>query len=265
MFFPPWKSAFIDRFFEDVLPARIKRDCVIVRVDVGVSGADESSVTRWLDENLLEATEREVFQGRDPSFDELKGMYFKEYERRSMGGLKPLYESDRTRFDIEFGEYVERRRVDQPHEYIEHMLHRIVHSDGKVPCLVFDNADHHSIEFQQRVFQYAQSIYNKVLCLALVPITDKTSWQLTRQGAVQSFFTESFFLPTPSPDLILRKRVEFIERKLSEEGQAERGVGYFFGRGIELSIENIKAFASSVQAVLVNKGEVALWIRAIAP
>jgi cold shock CspA family protein/energy-coupling factor transporter ATP-binding protein EcfA2 len=254
------KSTFIDRFFEDVLPARIKRDCVIVRIDVGVSGADESSVTRWLDENLLVATEREVFEGRDPNFEELKGMYFREYERRSTGGGRPLYESDRTKFDIEFGEYVEKRRIEQPHEYIVHMLHRIVHSDGKVPCLIFDNADHHSIEFQQRVFQYAQSLYNRVLCLALVPITDKTSWQLSRQGAVQSFFTESFFLPTPSPDLILRKRVEFIERKIAEEGQAERGTGYFFGRGIELSIENIRAFASSVQAVLVNKGEVANWI-----
>jgi cold shock CspA family protein/energy-coupling factor transporter ATP-binding protein EcfA2 len=254
------KSTFIDRFFDEVIPARVKRDCVVVRVDVGPSGADESSIVSWLNEHLLVAIEQQMFPDRNPTFDELKGMYWKEYDRRSTGSGKPLFESDRTRFDVEFGDYVEKRRIEHPHEYIEHMLHRIVHSDGKVPCLVFDNADHHSIEFQQRVFQYAQSIYSKVLCLTLMPITDKTSWQLSRQGAVQSFFTESFFLPTPPPEQILRKRVEFIQQKIAEEGQTKEGRGYFFGRGLDFSIENIRAFASSAQAVLINRGEVAYWI-----
>ena len=140
------------------------------------------------------------------------------------------------------------------------MLHRIVHSDGKVPCLIFDNADHFSIDFQEKVFQYAHSIYKEVLCLVMVPITDKTSWQLSRQGALQSFFTESFFLPSPPPDIVLRKRVEYIEAKIKDDERPERGKGYFFGRGIDLSIDNLKAFTSSVQAVFINTGEVATWI-----
>ncbi len=254
------KSTFIERFFEQVLPSHIKRDCVVTRVDVGVSGADEISINSWLDQHLLQALEKEVFGDEPPSSDELKGMYWKEYERQSRA-KQTLFKSNRTQFDIEFEHFVEQRRIDHPHEYIEHMLHRIVHSNKKVPCLIFDNADHHSIDFQHRVFQYAQSIYNNVLCLIILPITDKTSWQLTHQGAVQSFFSESFFLPTPAPSLVLRKRVEYIERKVAEQEQkAEKGAGYFFGRGIKLAVGDIKAFASSILAVLVNKAEVGYWI-----
>jgi hypothetical protein len=185
------KSTFIDRFFEDVLPASVKNDCVIVRVDVSESGADESTIIRWLDEHFLEATEKAVFPDRAPNFNDLRGMYYKEYDRLKTGPRQRLYETDKDRFDIEFGEHIERRREERPHEYIEHMLHRVVHSYEKVPCLIFDNADHYSIDFQDRVFQYAHSFYKKVLCLVLFPITDKTSWQLSRQGALQSFYTES--------------------------------------------------------------------------
>ena len=254
------KSTFIERFFEDILPRNIADDCVLVRIDLSESGADERSVIRWLDEHFLDAVEKAVFVDRQPDYDDLRGMYFREYDRLKTGAMKHLYDSDELAFKIEFGKHLERRREERPHEYIVHMLHRIVHSDGKVPCLIFDNADHFTIDFQEHVFQYAHSLFEEVLCLVIVPITDKTSWQLSRQGALQSFFTESFFLPTPPPEIVLRKRVEYIEKKIQEDQRPERGRGYFFGRGIELSIENLRIFTSSIQTVFINTGEVANWI-----
>ena len=254
------KSSFMDRFFEDVLPEKISSDCVLVRIDFANCGADEHSIVKWLDEHFLEATEKAVFGSRQPDFDDLKGMYYSEYTRMSCGSLKPLYESDRIKFDIKFGEHVEKRREERPYEHIVHMLHRIVFSDKKVPCLIFDNADHFNIDFQERVFQYAHSIFKEVLCLVMFPITDKTSWQLSRQGALQSFFTESFYLPSPLPSIVLRKRLEYIESKIKEDEKPERGKGYFFGRGIEFSIENLKKFTSTVQNVFINSGQVSEWI-----
>ena len=257
------KSTFIDRFFEDVLPKDVARDCVLVRIDLSESGADEHSIIRWLDEHFLDTTEKAVFGDRQPDYDDLKGMYFREYERLQSGAWKHTYDDNPIEFNKMFGEHIERRREERPHEYILHMLHRIVNSDHKVPCLIFDNADHFSIDFQEKVFQYAHSFFKEVLCLVMVPITDKTSWQLSRQGALQSFFTESFFLPSPPPDIILRKRIEYIEKKIKDDETPERGKGYkgyFFNRGIDLTIDNLRAFTSSVQAVFINTGEVATWI-----
>ena len=139
------KSSFIERFFEDVLPKDIANDCVLVRIDVAESGADEKSIIKWLDEHFLQATERAAFGDRHPDYDDLKGMYFKEYERLRSGAWKYIAEDNPIEFKKKFGEHIEQRREQRPHEYIVHMLHRIVHSDGKVPCLIFDNADHFSI------------------------------------------------------------------------------------------------------------------------
>lgn len=139
------------------------------------------------------------------------------------------------------------------------MVNHIVRSRTKIPCIVFDNADHFTIEFQERVFQYARSIYESEVCLIILPITDRTSWQLSREGALRSFESESLFLPTPPPKVVMMKRIEFLEEKLAEE-KREPGRGYFLGRGISLSIDNLTAFTATLQAVFLRTGEVSWWI-----
>lgn len=109
------------------------------------------------------------------------------------------------------------------------------------------------------MFQYARSIYESEVCLVIMPITDRTSWQIPREGALRSFESESLFLPTPAPELVIRKRIEFLEEKLAAE-QAESGSGYFVGRGIRLSVENLVAFTATLQTIFVNTGEVATWV-----
>ena len=129
----------------------------------------------------------------------------------------------------------------------------------KLPCIVFDNADHFTIEFQERVFQYARSIYEKQLCLIIMPITDRTSWHLSREGALRSFESASLFLPIPSPRKILERRIEFLGLKLADE-RRESGRGYFVGRGIHLSLEDLTAFTAALQSVFLRTGSVARWI-----
>jgi hypothetical protein len=60
--------------------------------------------------------------------------------------------------------------------------------------------------------------------------------------------------------VVLQRRVEYIEQKIAEDKARERGTGYFFGRGIGLTIEDLRAFTNSLQAVFINSGEVSLWI-----
>lgn len=253
------KSTFIDRFFGDVLPAKVAKDCIIVRIDLADCGCDSTTIIKWLDEHFLEAAEKAVFPDRPPTYDELLGMYHWEYLLWMDGHAKHLYETDKIEFKIQFGKHIAKRREERPHEYITQMLSRIVKGLTKVPCLVFDNADHFDVPFQEEVFKYAHSLYRGSLCLVIVPITDTTSWQLARQGPMQSFYTESYFLPVPPTELILRKRIEYLERRIAED-KPEEGKGYFLTRGIPLSIDNVKAFAACLQTVFINTGQVADWI-----
>ena len=223
------------------------------------SDGNEAEIATWLDRHLLEALEAAIFGDKAPTFDELQGMYFDEYQRRSTGPLLYLYERDKEEFKINFGNHVEQRREERPHEHIQRLVHHIVRARKKIPCLVFDNADHFNIEFQERVFQYARSIYEKELCLVIMPITDRTSWQLSREGALRSFENESLFLPTPPPQVVLKKRIDFLEQKLADE-KREPGRGYFIGRGIHLSIDDLTAFTGTLQTIFLRTGNTANWI-----
>ena len=253
------KSTFIDRFFTMMLPKKLKNDCVIIGVDLRKSNGDEKKIFDWLNENLLKKTEEALFKDGAPTYDELQGMFYDDYTRLRTGSQKFLYEKDKDQFKIEFGKYIEKIRTDNPHLYIQRLIGNIVKSRKKVPCIIFDNADHFSIEFQERVFQYARSIYENEICLVITPITDKTSWQLTRQGALQSFHSEVLYLPVPSPKKVMQKRIEYIEEKISETKGRESGT-YFFSRGIRLNIKDLKVFVACLQKVFLETGDVALWL-----
>jgi len=253
------KSTFIHRFFDLKLPSELRDVCVPIFVDLKDTEGDEKILHNWLRKKLLEKTEN-ALHGEPPTWHEIIGqMFFSEYQRWSKGSLKHLYEKDKQEFQIQFGNHIEKIRADDPTEYIRGLLRNIVRSRRRLPCLVFDNADHFSIEFQERVFQFARSIYEQDLCVVIMPITDKTSWQLSRQGALQSFENEALLLPTPSPKQVVEKRIEFVRSKL-RAGEPKEKDKYFFGKGILIEFNNLERFTVALQEIFLNSDKTASWI-----
>lgn len=193
------KSTFIELFFDRKLPRPLKEACVPISINLADSDGDEATVLEWLRRSLLDKAES-ALADRAPTWDEIIGhMFFGEYQRWISGTMANLYKTDKDAFKVEFGRHIERIRQEQPLEYLHGLLRNIVKGRQQLPCLVFDNADHFSIDFQERVFQFARALFEQELCVVIMPITDKTSWQLSRQGALQSFENEALLLPTPSP------------------------------------------------------------------
>lgn len=94
------KSTFIDRFFRFVLPRPLASDCVVARINVADSDGEEGGIVEWLDRQIVRVLEKAVFGDTGPSFDEIQGMFFDEYRRRSTGTLRFLYERDKDEFKI---------------------------------------------------------------------------------------------------------------------------------------------------------------------
>lgn len=251
------KSTFVDRFFTIVLPSELRTECIILRVNLAEHTGDERTVIQWLNSQMRDIAEKVIFGGT-PTYDELLGMYFGEYERWRKGTHRDLYQTDKTEFKIQFGKHIEKRREENPEEYLRWSIRHAVRSRKKLPCIVFDNTDHFRIEFQDRVFQYARSIYEQELCLVMVPITEKTSWHLSQQGALESFSNESLFLPTPSPKRVIERRIAYLDRKVQEEksGKAK----YFLAQGISLNIADIQRYVGVLQSVFLSNRTVASWI-----
>ena len=228
------KSTFIDRFFRLVLDPDLEKQCLVVRVDLADSSGDIEAISGWLVEQLKEELEKALFSEEAPTYEELQGAFFREYRRWQVGEFKFLYQKNPEEFKIRFGQFISELIRDNPFRYVKHLLNHAIRGRRLMPCLVFDNTDHFRQEFQEQVFQFAQSLYRRVYSFVICPITDRTIWQLSKSGPFQSYLTKSFYLPVPSTKEILTKRLTFLRQKLDEERVS--GGGYFLGKGIRLSL-----------------------------
>lgn len=202
-------------------------------------------------DRLNHITEQVIYNNQNPTYDELLGIFFSEYQRWSTGEHKHLYDTNIDEFKIKFGQYISDRRRDKPHVYLESVLKRAIRQRSIIPCIIFDNADNFPVPFQDAVFQYAYALFRAVVpSIVVVPITDRTIWRLSKAGALQSYSAKTLYLPIPSTKSVLEKRVMFIKLKLGED--IDNYQKYFTSRGLRIKLENLPAFAACVEEAFIR-------------
>jgi hypothetical protein len=55
------------------------------------------------------------------------------------------------------------------------------------------------------VYQLAHSYESAAVVFNVVPITDRTVWRLSKDGALQSYTSRSFYLPVPEAKEIIAR------------------------------------------------------------
>ncbi|WP_223543829.1 AAA family ATPase [Pseudomonas sp. BF-B-28] len=245
------KSTYIDRFFKVTLKDELRSKCLVLKIDLRDSSGSIEGITAWLDTRLASICEQALFPD-EPKYDDLRGVYWREYKRWSTGEMKELYVTNKSQFKIDFGKHINKQRLEQLDLYLSNLLWHCVGARQLMPCLVFDNADHFSREFQEAVFQYAQAIFRSIKkSFVICPVTDRTIWQLSKHGPFQSYNYKAFYLPTPSTKEILQKRAAFVQTKLSDNdsGQATR---YFLTKGIRVGLQDLKAFVACIETIFIE-------------
>jgi len=244
------KSTFIDRFFDLVLDKPLRERCLLLKVDLRNSDGDIRTVHSWLTDELTRLAETALFASDILTYDDLQGLFFRQYQSWSLGEYKHLYETDKNQFKIKFGDYIHQIRENDRKKYLDNLLWHATGARRLMPCLVFDNTDHYSKEFQEAVFQYAEGIHRSVFSFVICPITDRTIWQLSKAGPLQSYETKAFYLPIPSTKEVLQARVSFIREKIQANDKGSQQ--YLLQKGIRLSIKDIQAFAACIEEVFIN-------------
>lgn len=252
------KTTFISRFFSIVLEPRLKKQCLILKLDVGISTGNVHDIANWLTQKLLEELEHKLFSanGGAPTFDELKGIFASDYHKLKIGEYKYLYDQNEVDFNIKFGEIIREKKKDS-FNYLIQLLRHVVNARKLMPCIIFDNLDHHEKILQDKVFQYSQAIRNDVLSFTICPITDQTIWLHSKTGALQSFVTTALYLPSPPTKEIIKHRLDFIQYKL-DCSTSTNNREYFLKKGIRLTIKDLNAFVcclneSFIQTEFVSK------------
>lgn len=246
------KTTFIGRFFSIVLDSTTRKNCLVVRLDLGKFDTDLETLNKKLLKELRQLLEKELFTNGRPTYEQLQGIFYDEYLRRKEGTSKPLYLSNKIQFDIDFGKYLEGIMRQDDQEYILKLIQHGVRSKKLMPCIIFDNTDQFSQRFQEAVFQFAQSIFTRIdYAFFICPITDRSIWQLSKSGPFQSYPTKQFYLPVPKAGEILNKRVEFLRKKVRE--QKKNPTTYFLDKGLHFIVDKIETFAAYLEEIFVHE------------
>lgn len=247
------KSTFIDRFFKKTLEDEARSKCFPVRLNFLEASGNESAAILWATNNLIQQYENLLYKNGNPSWDELRGLYFSEYKQMSTGFYAKLYQNDKDKFYEKFSDFMASQIQDNREDYLHKLLYHVIYSLKKLPILIVDNSDEFPADFKERVFQFAQSIRVKVKhCIVMFPITDKSAWSFTKTDIYGIYQSKSFFLPTPPPREIFRKRISYLKEMLIQNDSDLNKTNYFSGRGIKISIPDLSNFATVIEDSFVN-------------
>lgn len=245
------KSTFMERFFKSVLDTSIRDRCAVVKIDVAKWPGDLNQLSSWLTSRLKAGLEKLFFADGMPSYDELQGLYWREYQSWRKGQHQNLYDSDRTAFKIKFGDFLDTQITTDPYSYVLRLLEDVVRNRKMLPCLIFDNGDAFGFTFQEAVYQYAQAIRENIpFSFVVTPVTDRSFWRLSKAGPFQKFPAKTFYLPVPPTKEVLEKRVAFLQRKVDA---AKEESSYFLSKGIRLTVENIRGFAACLEEIFIKE------------
>lgn len=252
------KSTFVDRFFNLVLPQNIKDQCILLRVDLARHTGDLPQLIPWVLEQLRDQLEFAVCTNDPPSYEDLQGIFWREYNRRRTGPYREQYEKDKYTFRTEFGRHMDAVRQNNVEAYVRLLIYRASAGLKKLPCLVFDNTDQFSAATQDAIYQLAHALGTTAATLTIVPITDRTIWRLSKAGALQSYPAKSFYLPVPEARQIIRRRVDFLNRKLDAE--PKRAKSYFSRMGFSVELKDLKVFSNAIGRLFVETDYVSALI-----
>lgn len=246
------KTTYIERFFSKILPKNTRDNCLTININCLDASGDENKIVSWMIESIIGYLEGKLFSDGFPSYKDLQGMYFSQYRRMASGYLKKIYETDKSTFDQKFSDFLEKEVRDNREGYLESLLHFTINNRKKLPIIIVDNTDEFTLEYKTQIFQLCNSYRRKVkLCMLMFPVTDKSAWSFSKTDIFTIHQSRSFFLPTPSPREVFRKRIEFLNKKLITADIKDRRE-YLLGKGIRIELKDISKFAQVLEDVFVE-------------
>lgn len=245
------KSTFIDRFFTTLLPRKIKSRCLYLNIDLARFPGGHG-LQSWVTKEIKRLIFDDFYGEEGPSYNDLKGVFKKDYDRWAKCEYAPLLKSQPDQFEVEFGKFMAEEARNSPYEYVVRLLKNSILSRKRMPCIVFDNADQFSSSVQEELFQYSESLKRNIpLVFTILPITDKTAWEHVKGGPLESYKSKSYYLPVPATKDVFKKRIEYLKTKLKQSDQ--KSGKFTTHNGFTVNVENINAFARCIETVFIEK------------
>ncbi len=248
------KTTFLDRFFKRTLSRNVRERCVVIHINSLDATGTETTALSWMTERAISAIEGAIYDQGFPTWDDLQALYHLEYIKRAEGVDKALYLRSKEDFKEKFSGIVDESMHKDREQYLRKLLSDLVKNRKKLPVFIVDNTDEFSLAFKSAVFQYFQALRRtSEHCLIIFPATDRSAWTFSKLDIFNIYGSRSFFLPTPSPREVFRKRIDYLNSKISPTLPERQQSEYLMGKGIRVTIRDLRAFASVVERVFVDQ------------
>lgn len=210
------KSTYLERFFESVLPNVLKRNVLVVKLDLDKADPSSTTFANYLRRETLRKIKDAVLGTEKPSFDKLRGSFNSLYEKLKKGELSYFKDDE---FKKEFGKKLLEMETEDQDEYLRCLLSDCNSSQNKLLCLIYDNVDHHSDEIQTQAFLAAKWISGLGRVLSILPIRDTTYWRASVTGPFHSQNHIHLYLPRPPVSEVLTNRFQYAQSQLEESAR----------------------------------------------
>ncbi len=233
------KSTYLDRFFEHILRSDLRKQVLLVRLQLENARPDSATFAQYLRQQTIESVRNSVFGTEAPTFEQLKGAFYSLYDQLKKGEHAPLYKRDQNAFDELFSVKLEQLKSDQE-AHLRMLLSHGTKSLKKLICIVYDNVDHFENDIQTMTFQHAQWVNGLGRVLSIVPVRDSTYWQASTRGPFHAQPHVTLYLPRPSVGKVLVSRFKYAELQLDKLDRAEEEVSLYSLKGLRIKVEHPK-------------------------
>jgi hypothetical protein len=121
------------------------------------------------------------------------------------------------------------RQLEDNRAFVPRAIKHITTNSAYTPCIVLDNADHHTPEIQEKAYLVAKTLEQQTGCLVLLMVQEAWYWHFKKvQGPLASYQDTIFHIPAPRMRDVLFKRLDFAIKKVND----------LFPRNLVISLPN---------------------------
>lgn len=93
---------------------------------------------------------------------------------------------------------------------------RVIEASGRFILLSLDNADQHELEYQLKIFLFAQNVATETGANIICALREEKYYLASQQGAFNAFYIHRFHIPSPRVRELLGQRLTYALRHLDQ-------------------------------------------------
>jgi hypothetical protein len=210
------KTTFLHRFAEFILSPEIKARLLWLYVDFLRLPNESGDIEGFLADEMQQHLSTTYGHLDLEAWPALQQVYEADIARMRRGPWHPLYTDHRAAYDAKVSNLVEERMLDKP-RHVEALIRYARRRLNLGICLVLDNADQLSQEFQTRAVAVAVQKAKVMGCLSILAIRDETYWRLRRIAPFDAYQSPAFHVVAPRVKNLLAKRLEAARKAVGGE------------------------------------------------